>query len=81
MVKEKVEKFEEWFNKKYGYSVPWSERRQRLLETAKALIENSEADLRKQIALKYLVSMRTALDYINEAKMIVEKWNGSNGKL
>jgi hypothetical protein len=37
----------------------------------------SEA-LRKEIALAFFVSMRTALDYLNYAKMVLEKYESGD---
>ena len=37
-------------------------------------------ELRKDIALSFFISMRTALDYINYAKLILEFYNKQNAQ-
>jgi hypothetical protein len=42
------------------------------------LLENPKKDvpeLRKMVAMRFFVSMRCALDYINYAKVVLDEWN------
>jgi site-specific recombinase XerD len=87
--KSEVENFNEWYINKFLctrdiYSpILHSENRSakakymRIGETAKLLLENPTEDIqeiREKIALKYLISMRIALDYIGLAKLVVKEY-------
>jgi hypothetical protein len=42
------------------------------------LLENPKKnvpELRKMVAMRFFISMRCALDYINYAKIVLEEWN------
>jgi len=81
------EDFVDWFNNTFLFnrdaSSPTilfnnsatSARFVRIREVAVMLLENPNSPkLREQIALKFFITMRCALDYINYAKMILEEW-------
>lgn len=49
----------------------------RILEVCKIIIENPKQEdevTREEIALRFFISMRVALDYLNYAKLIISKW-------
>ena len=50
----------------------------RILEVCKMILDNPKSDdetLRREIAMRFLISMRIALDYLNYAKLIIDKYN------
>jgi hypothetical protein len=50
----------------------------RILEVCKIILENPKKEdelIRREIALRFLISMRVALDYLNYAKLIIDKYN------
>jgi hypothetical protein len=84
-----TEHFEEWFKSSFLFSrgaaspLLVSENKTmkakflRICEVCKLLIENPEKDtqeIREQIAMKYFISMRCSLDYINYAKVVLRQW-------
>jgi hypothetical protein len=89
----KSEQFEKWydttflFSRKAASPLLVSESKTmkarfiRIKEVAMMLFENPEKDtqlIRAEIAMKYFVSMRCALDYINYAKIVVEQFKNRN---
>jgi hypothetical protein len=86
---ERVEDFKQWFettfllSRSLGSPLLLSESKSqnakfhRIENVAILLFEDPNRPLeefRKKIALTFFVNMRTALDYINYAKMIIEEW-------
>jgi len=84
------EKFEEWFKGSFICSLsPTSPliisnnktieaRSLRILEVCKLILDNPKKDietLRKEIAMKFFLTLRGSLDYLNYAKLILIKWN------
>lgn len=83
--------FREWFTDDYLMQVNLSSqlvsgnrqialRQERICLVAEKIIENpkmSLEELRKQIAVELFVTRRCALDYINHAKLLIEKWENS----
>lgn len=50
----------------------------RILEVCKMLLDNPKKnpeELRKEIAMKFFLTMRCSLDYLNYAKLVIVKWN------
>lgn len=85
-MKSEFEQFENWFNTTFLFSrqaaspllvsesKTMKARFIRIREVAVMLIKNPTKDIQEtriEIAMKYFVSMRCSLDYINYAKMIV----------
>jgi hypothetical protein len=92
MKKAELEKFEQWFDSGFLLSRnPCStilnfqdkkemQKQARTKEICLMMLRQkwkSEA-LRKEIALAFFVSMRTALDYLNYAKMVLEKYESGD---
>lgn len=90
----KSEQFENWFNTTFLFSrqaaspllvsesKTMKARFIRIREIAIMLIENPKKDtqlIRTQIAMKYFVSMRCSLDYINYAKVVLNEWKQREG--
>lgn len=86
----KSEKFEQWFDGQFLCSLDPSSpllvsenpevkaRFVRIKKTCSIVLENPNKDtewVRKKIALTLFVSMRCALDYLNYAKLVIDKWN------
>jgi hypothetical protein len=84
------EKFEEWYKSLFICSLsPASPlllsdnkavegKSLRMLEICKMILDNPKQDdetIRKEIALHFFITMRVALDYLNYAKLIIDKWN------
>jgi|GEM_PF-5855613 hypothetical protein len=49
----------------------------RILEVCKMILDNPQKDiktLRKEVALKFFITMRGSLDYLNYAQLIISKW-------
>lgn len=82
----KSEQFEKWFNTTFLFSrqaaspllisesKTMKARFIRICEVAIMLIENPKRDIqeiRMEIAMKYFITMRCALDYVNYAKIVV----------
>lgn len=97
------QEFEEWFNTTFLFSrdpacmVLNSDSRTmraknaRICEVCKRMIRNPSQptqELREEIAIDFLISMRCALDYLSYSKLILKKWeefkkktsNGENAK-
>ena len=58
-----------------------SMRQERICVVAEKVIKNpkiSLEELRKQISTELFITMRCALDYINCAKTLIEKWKKTN---
>lgn len=86
----RIETFSKWFQEEYvehlsPYSVVYGtegskfqheQKAQRILYVCELLISEklSIDEIRKDVALQFFCSMRTSLDYINYAKMLIEKW-------
>jgi hypothetical protein len=81
--------FEQWYNSTFLFSRdPSSQilngenktlkaKYARICEVCKRILNNPKQptkELRKEIAMDMMVSMRCSLDYINYAKLILEKW-------
>jgi len=50
----------------------------RMLEICKMILDNPKQDdetIRKEIALRFFITMRVALDYLNYAKLVIDKYN------
>jgi len=50
----------------------------RILEVCKMILDNPNQEdktTREEIALRFFISMRIALDYLNYAKMVIQKYN------
>jgi hypothetical protein len=91
----KNEQFSEWFDNAFLCSRDPSspllvsenpEVKARFLRIKKScllILENPKADddwLRKEIAITIFVSLRCALDYLNYAKLVIQKWKGGDLK-
>lgn len=87
--------FDSWFDNKFQLnldcSAPYmiSENKTqlakyaRMKEISKMILENPDSDIqemRRKIALRFFVTMRTALDYLNYAKLIVVEYKRQNRK-
>ena len=84
------EAFKEWFNNTFLFNRSPASlliqnnsasnlRFARIQEVAEMIIDNpNNPKLRQEVALKFFVSMRIALDYINYAKIVLEKWGKMN---
>jgi len=84
--------FREWFTNDYLMKVNLSSqlvsgnrqialRQERICVVAETIIAHpkmSMEELRKQISIELFVTMRSALDYINHAKMLIDKWEKAN---
>jgi hypothetical protein len=85
------EKFEEWYKGFFicslspASSLLLSENKTiegkslRILEICKMILDNPKQDdetVRKEIALRFFITMRVALDYLNYAKLVIVKWKG-----
>ena len=81
------EKFIDWFNNTFLFNRDSSSptllynnsainaRFVRIREVAVMMLEKpTSPKLREEVALKFFITMRCALDYINYAKMILEEW-------
>lgn len=83
------EKFEQWFKGAFlGSREPSSllllsdnktmeGKFVRILEVCKMILDNPKVDienLRKEVAIKFFLSMRCSLDYLNYAKLVIVKW-------
>lgn len=88
-MRKKTEAFSEWFDGEFlcsrdmaspllVYENPEVKARfSRIRKVCEIILENPEADidwLRKEIALQLFVSWRCALDYLNYAKLVIDKW-------
>lgn len=50
---------------------------QRIVEVTSNIIQNgdsTDAQLGRKVALRYFVTMRTALDYLNYAQLMLDEW-------
>jgi hypothetical protein len=89
-LKKTTEAFSEWFNGEFLCSrdiaspLLVSENPEvkarfiRIEKVCEIILENPNADndwLRKEVALRLFVSMRCALDYLNYARLIIDKYN------
>lgn len=83
------EKFEEWFKGFFMCSrepsspllvsdnKAFEARSTRIMEVCKMILDNPKMDddtLRKEIALRFFITMRGALDYLNYSKMVIQKY-------
>ena len=83
------EKFEEWFKGYFMCSRESSSpliisdnktfegRADRILKVCKLILDNPNKDtetLRKEVAMRFFITMRGSLDYLNYAKLIIDKW-------
>lgn len=83
------EKFEVWFNGFFMCSrepsspllvsdnKTFEARSTRILEVCKMILDNPKMDdetLRKEIAMRFFITMRGALDYLNYSKLVIEKY-------
>ena len=86
----KSEQFEEWYKSLFICSLsPASSllisdnksvegKSLRMLEICKMILDNPKKDdeiIRKEIALRFFITMRVALDYLNYAKLVIDKYN------
>lgn len=84
------EKFEEWYKGHFICSLSPSSpllisgnktiegKSLRILEICKMIIDNPKKNdkiIREEIALHFFITMRVALDYLNYAKLVIDKWN------
>ena len=84
-----VADFEEWYNSTFLFSRdPYSQilsgenkslkaKYGRICEVCKRILDYPKKptqELRKEIAMDMMVSMRCALDYINYAKLVLDEW-------
>jgi hypothetical protein len=87
-----VEDFEAWFNSTFLFSrdpastllncesKTMTAKYNRICEVCKRMIKNPNKPtqrLREEIAMDFFISMRCSLDYINYAKLVLERWNTS----
>lgn len=84
----KKQTFREWFFKDYlmqtNISSPLlignkaiSDRQERICQVAEYIIKNknkSIENIREEIAMKFFITMRCSLDYLNYAGLFIEKW-------
>jgi hypothetical protein len=83
------EKFEEWFKGSFLCSLsPASPmlisgnktiegKSLRILEVCKMILDNPNKDtetLRKEVAMRFFITMRGSLDYLNYARLVLIKW-------
>lgn len=84
------EKFEEWYNGLFICNLSpaspllisgnktMESKSLRILEICKIILDNPKQDdeaIRREIALRFFITMRVALDYLNYAKLVIVKWN------
>lgn len=84
------EKFEEWYKSSFICSLSPTSlliisdnktiegKSFRILEVCKMILDNPKVDtetLRKEVAMRFFITMRGSLDYLNYAKLILIKWN------
>lgn len=87
------ERFEQWFKSSFLFSrrntspILITENKtmqgkfERICDVAKLILDNPKTpieNLRKRVAVDFFISMRCALDYINYAKIILEKYKKVN---
>lgn len=85
----KSERFERWFKSSFLFSRESSspllvsenkamrEKFERICLVCKRILDNPKTDieiLRKEVAMKFFVNMRTSLDYINYAKIVLDEY-------
>jgi hypothetical protein len=83
-------KFEEWYRSSFICTLsPCSQlmisdnktiegKSLRILEVCKMILDDPKKDtetIRKEVAMRFFITMRGALDYVNYAKLILVKWN------
>jgi len=84
-----AEDFDKWFNSTFLFSRDpaciilnsdsrtMTAKNARICEVCKRLLRKPNQptqELREEVAMDFLVSMRCALDYINYAKLVLKKW-------